>query len=194
MLRTIQRRLKVWRSDVALELTYGVAQDAKPLMRSFRNGCKRNEQVTVFPPRGFDFVLANFPCFKEGKEFLHSLGVEFCDDGRRRWPKDVKARAVSETLEAGATVTAVARRYGLRANHLSEWRRLGLDGKLVFPAPDGSVEFAPLVLCDVEVPAAPPRLPQEKIEIKFEGISIMLGADTDAQRIAKIARAVGVVE
>ncbi|MGR3593470.1 MAG: transposase [Limimaricola soesokkakensis] len=88
--------------------------------------------------------------------FLRSLGVEVFESGHRRWPDAVKARAVAETLEPGATVNAVAARYGVKPNHLSAWRCLAKQGKLVLPAaemPDELMAFAPLVLCE-----AAPRL------------------------------------
>jgi transposase len=45
-------------------------------------------------------------------------------DGRRRWPLELKARIVVETLIEGATVNGVAKRYGLIPSSVSDWRRM----------------------------------------------------------------------
>ncbi|MCV3211330.1 transposase [Mesorhizobium sp. YC-39] len=48
----------------------------------------------------------------------------FTGSGRRReWPPEEKARIVAESYEAGETVCAVARRYGLSPQQLFTWRR-----------------------------------------------------------------------
>ncbi|MDX0890443.1 transposase [Sinorhizobium medicae] len=60
---------------------------------------------------------------------------------------------VSETLRPGARVNLVAERYGVKPNHLSSWRTLARQGKLVLPAPKDAVEFAAMV---VETPAPEP--------------------------------------
>ncbi|TCP61462.1 transposase, partial [Rhodovulum bhavnagarense] len=126
-------------------------------------------------------------------EFLRSLGVVIYEDGRRRWPDEVKARVVAETLRPGATVNSVARKYELRANHVSEWRRLARDGKLVLPALDDEPAFAPLVLCDggmsPEGPAS--ATVAERIEIVSGAVVLRLDAATPAGRVAEIVRALG---
>ena len=53
--------------------------------------------------------------------------------GRRRWPDEVKARIVSESLAPGARVCDVAQKYGLIARHVSQWRGLARKGSLFCP-------------------------------------------------------------
>lgn len=129
--------------------------------------------------------------------FLRSLGVEIFESGHRRWPDAVKAQAVAETLEPGATVNAVATRYGVKPNQLSAWRCLAKQGKLVLPAAEMSDEptaFAPLVLCEPEPPQAPQPSGQldDSLRLVFGDVTIALAADTPAVRIAEIVHALGV--
>ena len=128
-------------------------------------------------------------------EFFRSGGVGSSTAGRRRWPDELKARIVAETLEPGATVRGVADRYGLRANRISEWRRLAKDGKLVLPAAEGPPGFAPLMLCDEgpEASSSEARSTADvpPIEIAVGDVMIRLDAGTSAVRIAEIVRAVG---
>lgn len=112
------------------------------------------------------------------------------DGGRRRnrkWPDAVKARIVAETLRPGATVSAVAWRHGVKANHLSAWRTLARQGKLVLPAPEDEVEFAAMVV-GASLPDAEPCA-EEPIEITMGVVTIRLAATTPAARIAAIAHA-----
>nr|WP_309504620.1 transposase [uncultured Roseovarius sp.] len=126
------------------------------------------------------------------REFLTRLGVEVSQAGNRRWPDHVKARIVAETLVPGATVNVVARRYDLRPNQLSAWRRMAKDGDLVLPAPEGEVEFAPLVVIDVDAPPVEePETAPPVIEIVAGAVSVRLDGATPADRIADIVRALG---
>jgi transposase len=54
--------------------------------------------------------------------------------GYRRWPAEVKARIVAESFQPGIRVVDVARRHGLAAHQLSDWRRHARQGVLVLPA------------------------------------------------------------
>ena len=131
-------------------------------------------------------------------EFLRDYGVDIRTNGQRRWPDEVKARIVAETLEPGATVNEVARRYGLRANHLSEWRGRARRGELVLPAvpEDDGLCFAPVVLSGPRVPSSqddPPIQPvsSKPIEIVTAAVTIRLDADIGTDRLVEIVRALG---
>lgn len=110
-------------------------------------------------------------------------------DGKRNWPREVKARIVAETLIEGETVKAVAKRYELIPSTVSDWRRMARQGKLVLPNLDG-MNFVP-----VEIEAAAPlaqSLPAASastIDVIKHDVTIRLDAATPAARIAEIARA-----
>ena len=113
-------------------------------------------------------------------------------EAHRQWPDKVKARIVSESLRPGATVNEVAERYGLKANHLSSWRTLARQGKLVLPEPEDAVEFAAIV---VDTPAPEPlavKVPS-RAEIVVGPVTIRLEEGASAARIAAIARALSAV-
>lgn len=83
-------------------------------------------------------------------------------------------------------MNSVARKCGLRPKHVSEWRRLARDGKLVLPALGDDPVFAPLVLRDAGIsPDAPYcATAPERIEIVSGAVVLRLDAPTPAERIA----------
>lgn len=145
-------------------------------------------------------------------EILSSVDVLAGRRGHRRGPDDVKARIVAETLVEGATVNEVARRYDMRPNHLSGWRRLARDGKLVLPAVVEESGFVPLMVEDatdgdptpvrsdgsservpsLEVkpePSLPTASGPSSIEVEFGTVILRLPLGLSAARIAEIATA-----
>jgi len=120
-------------------------------------------------------------------EFISEIDLIVGPRGQRRWPDDLKGRIVAETLVEGVTVNAVARRYDLRPNHLSEWRRMAREGKLVLPAVSEEVEFAPLVLQEESRVDAP--IACGTLDVIRGGVTVRLGVTTTAGRIAEIVRA-----
>ena len=107
----------------------------------------------------------------------------------RKWPDEVKARIVAETLRPGITVNAVARRHGVPANHVSAWRTLARKGRLVLPAPEDPVEFASLMIGPV---GDGPRCAvgaADRPEIVAGAVAIRLETGASAERIASVVRA-----
>jgi len=120
-------------------------------------------------------------------EVLIENGVVISPKGHRRWPDELKAQIVAETLVKGTTVSAVARRYDMRPNHLSEWRRMAREGKLVLPAVSDEAEFAPLILHEE---ALVERLPTSStLDVIWGTVTVRLDMATPAGRIAEIAHA-----
>jgi transposase len=94
-------------------------------------------------------------------------------EAHRRWPDEVKARNGAPRVEG---------------HHLSSWRTLARQGKLVLPAPEDAVEFAAMV---VERPAPKPPTVKavSRAEIVVGPVTIPLEEGASAARSAAIARA-----
>jgi len=101
---------------------------------------------------------------------------------KRRWSDEAKGQMVAETLVPGVTVNEVARRHGLKANHLSSWRTLARQGKLVVPEIAGA-EFAAAVVTGqpVEMPVT------TAIDLIIGPVTVRLDAATPAARVAELA-------
>ena len=123
--------------------------------------------------------------------------MEIFESGHRRWPEKVKAQAVAETLEPGATVNAVAARYGVKPNQLSAWRCMAKQGKLVLPAAEMSEEPTALRAARPVRAGAPAGAAAlggswtTSLRLVFGDVAITLAADTPAVRIAAIVHALG---
>ena len=110
----------------------------------------------------------------------------------RHWPDEVKSKIVSESLRPGVTVNEVADRYGMKANHLSSWRTLARQGKLLLPQPEDEVEFAALIVeppAPIDTPEPPMAKAVSRAEIVVGAVTIRLEEGASAARIAAIARA-----
>jgi len=108
---------------------------------------------------------------------------------RRRWPDEVEAQIVSESLRPGVAVNEVACK-GLRANRLSTWRTMARQGKLVLPAPKDPMEFAAVI---VDPPVSEPPIKEaSRPEIIVGSVTIRLEEGASVARIAAVARACAV--
>ena len=104
---------------------------------------------------------------------------------KRRWSDEAKGRMVAETLVPGVTVNEVARRHGVKANHLSSWRTLARQGKLVVPEVAGAEFAAPVAAAQ----SAAASLATASIDLIIGPVTVRLDGATPAARVAELAMA-----
>lgn len=110
----------------------------------------------------------------------------------RKWPDEVKARVVAETLRPGVTVNEVADRHGVPANRVSSWRTLARKGRLVLPTPEDPIEFASLMVDAAEVAPHATVGVATGPEIVVGAMVIRLEVGATAERIASVVRTLAV--
>jgi len=111
--------------------------------------------------------------------------------GRRAWSHEDKGRIVAESFAAGANVSAVARRYGLRPQQVYAWRRLARGGALALPAAE-ALGFVPIVAAESE-PApsvTSATMPAGIVEIEIAEAVIRAAPGVDWRHLREVLRAV----
>ena len=112
--------------------------------------------------------------------------------GYRKWPTEVKARIVAESFRAGVRVVDVARRHGVLAHQLSDWRRQAREGLLALSedAVQGlEAAFVPLTLEPAPAAASEPGGSAGAIAIEIGDVVLRVPGDVPAERAAALVRA-----
>ena len=104
---------------------------------------------------------------------------------KRRWSDEAKGRIVAETLVVGVTVNEVARRHGVKANHLSSWRSLARKGQLVVPDIAGADFASPVAMMQT---SEPPTV-TGTIDLIIGPVTVRLDPATPVARIAELVLA-----
>ena len=108
---------------------------------------------------------------------------------RRVRSEDEKRQIVGETLEPGASVSAVARRHGLNTNLLFTWRRE--MGRGVSALADDPVSFVPAVISSAAATASAPSSPSAagQMEIVFTGGErVIVDRTVDGAALARVVK------
>jgi transposase len=123
---------------------------------------------------------------------------------RRRWSASEKDRIVVETMEPGATVTEVARRWQVCPQQVWGWRRQARTGDLALPSEVPvpiHPTFVPIVaetppMAAGEDPVEPSTSRMARtasaptIEIKLAGAVVRVAVGTDGVLLTEVLRAV----
>jgi transposase len=115
---------------------------------------------------------------------------------RRRWSAEEKARIVAETLEPGASVSEVARRWQVCPQQVFGWRRqarVEVPGSSSELAASSLPPFVPLLAeaAPVEkVAVTTPSSPSAAIEIKLAGAAVRVVSGVDGELLTAVLRAV----
>ena len=141
---------------------------------------------------GDRFVRSFDPTFEpNGVIGVRRLEVITGVGGRRAWRSEDKGRIVAESFFAGANVSEVARRYGLRPQQVYAWRRLARSGALALPAEE-ALGFVPVVATDraAAPPATAAPTPSGIVEIEIAGAVVRAAPGVDWRHLREVLRAV----
>jgi len=105
---------------------------------------------------------------------------------RRRWSLTEKQGIVAETLTPGASVSAVAQRYGMHPSQLFAWRKAARDGRLT---EERDVEFAPVVLAPEPAALPPPASAPGRMEIVLSnGRRVIVDSGVRSGALARVIK------
>jgi transposase len=108
---------------------------------------------------------------------------------RRRWSAEEKARVIQETLEPGARVSEVARRWQVCPQQVFAWRHAARRDGAVIPRERASSEAASFVpiIADATVSDPPPPT---VIEVKLAGAVVQVSCGMDSVLLTSVLRAI----
>jgi transposase len=110
---------------------------------------------------------------------------------RRRRSAGERLQIVEESYVHGMSVARVARKYGINANQVFQWRRLQQDG-LLGSSVENSVKLLPVSVIEEREPATEVVMapaPVGKIHIELPGrVSIRLEGSVDAATVRLILK------
>jgi len=109
---------------------------------------------------------------------------------RRRRSAEERLQIVEESYVHGMSVARVARKYGINANQVFQWRRLQQDG-LLGPSAENGVKLLPVSVIEERALAKPEAVAAPacvgKIHIELPGrVSIRLEGNVDAATLRLI--------
>jgi transposase len=113
---------------------------------------------------------------------------------RRQWSDETKARIVAETLEPGAVVSEVARRWQVSPQQVFDWRRQArvASAKVTVPAVPDFVPIVPETSVAAPEPAGStaPARPTPSIEVKLAGAVLRIAPGTEMDLLTAVLRAI----
>jgi transposase len=106
---------------------------------------------------------------------------------RRSWPDALKREIVEATIEPGASVSIVARRFDVNANQVFSWRRRFREEAHSMDAAPAPQLIPVMMTPEADSAAAKASTGSQKIEIDVGGkYRVQIGGDFDSRALRRI--------